>query len=64
VAFREQLQSCLEKLPEKSRDFLRRLLNLETADEIEAATGIKKTRIYQIKHEIGKQLAGCMEQGS
>lgn len=63
LAFAEQLKRCADKLPERLRDFTRRLLNLETYDEIAAALKLPRTRIYQIKHEVGKLLADCMEQG-
>ena len=62
--FAQQLRRCVEKLPERLQELLRRLLNLETFDEIEAATGQKKSRIYQLKHEVGKLLLGCLEQAS
>jgi RNA polymerase sigma factor (sigma-70 family) len=60
LGFREKLQQCVEKLSPQNRDFLARLFNLEAPDEIAAALGRKTARIYQIKHEIGKQLLGCL----
>ena len=60
LAFAEKLQHCVDLLPPEDRAFLARLINLETPDEIAAALGRKKARVYQIKHEVGKQLMGCM----
>lgn len=62
LGFAEQLKKCVEKMPDRLREFVRRLLNLETADEIAATTEQKKSRIYQLKHEAGKLLMQCMEQ--
>jgi RNA polymerase sigma-70 factor (ECF subfamily) len=64
LAFAEQMKRCVDRLPERLRDLMKRLLNLETFDEIAAATDLPKSRIYQIKHEIGSLVASCMEQGS
>ena len=60
LGFREKLEHCVKNLSPQHRDFLARLFNLETFDEIAAALGRNKTRIYQIKHEIGQQLLGCL----
>ncbi len=60
LGFREKLQHCVQRLTPQDRDFLGRLFNLETFDEIAAALGRNKARIYQIKHEIGQQLLGCL----
>jgi RNA polymerase sigma factor (sigma-70 family) len=61
IGFREKFQNCVEKLSPKERDFLAMLFNLETPDEIAKALGRNKARVYQIKHEVGKQLLGCLE---
>ncbi len=62
LAFAEQLGKCMAKLPERLQDVVRRLMNQESLDEIAAATGIKKERIYQLKHEARRLLLSCMEE--
>jgi len=64
LAFAEQLQKCVDKMPARLRDFVQRLLNLETFDEIAASLNQKKSRIYQLKHEVARLLLGCMEEAS
>jgi RNA polymerase sigma factor (sigma-70 family) len=60
LGFREKLRSCVEKLTPNHRAFLDRLFNLETFDEIAAALGRNKARVFQIKHEIRQQLLDCL----
>lgn len=60
LGFRENLRHCVEKLSPNHRAFLDRLFNLETFDEIAAALGRDKARIFQIKHEIRQQLLDCL----
>jgi RNA polymerase sigma factor (sigma-70 family) len=60
LGFREKLRHCVEKLTPNQRAFLDRLFNLETFDEIAAALGRNKARIFQIKHEIRQQLLDCL----
>ena len=62
LAYGEQLQKCVEKMPERLRDFVQRLLNLESDDDIADALDKKKARVYQIKNEVKQLLLKCMEQ--
>ena len=60
LGFREKLQHCVDRLTPDHRAFLDRLFNLESSDEIAAALGRTKARIFQIKHEIRRQLLDCL----
>jgi len=61
IEFREQLRSCLSKLPEKHRAVTQGIFELETFETISQFTKIAVTRLYQIKHEIRALLLTCME---
>jgi RNA polymerase sigma factor (sigma-70 family) len=61
LAFAEQLQSCLERLPQTHRELTSRLMDLQSYDEIAEQIRIPKTRLYQLKLEAGRMLTNCME---
>ena len=61
LAFAEQLHHCLEKLPEKHREVVRRLMDIQGYDLIAEQMGILKPRLYQLKLEAGRMLAACLE---
>jgi RNA polymerase sigma factor (sigma-70 family) len=61
MAFAEQLQRCVEKLPEKYQTLTKALLDLETFDAIAESTNTPKARLYRVKHEIRSLLLGCLE---
>ena len=60
LGFREKLRRCVDRLKPDQQAFLDRLLSLESSDEIAAALGRTKARVFQIKHEIRTQLLDCL----
>ena len=51
------------ELPETHRQLSRRLMDLQSYDEIAEQIRVPKTRLYQIKLEAGRLLTSCMEKG-
>lgn len=61
-AFRQTLQNCLERLPEKTRE----LFLMHELDEVESAElckifGITPTNLWVMLHRIRNQLKNCLE---
>jgi RNA polymerase sigma factor (sigma-70 family) len=61
LTIKEQMRHCVERLKPEHRDYLARLFNMETPDQIAHALGRRVERIHQIKHEVKTLLYGCME---
>lgn len=63
VTFRETLQQCMDKLPEKWYSTIRlRYLKQKSGEEVCQELGITSTNLWQILHRTKLQLRKCLEQ--